>query len=733
MLIEKQTKKNKINNNIALNNTHNYSVLKNNINNDFSEINQSIISNDIKKLEFLIKSGKNPNICNSYRETPIFTCIYLNNIESLYFLLGNGANINFQNNKGNTPLHISIIKKNENITRILLENKANPNIKNSNYQTPFHLAIINKLNKNLLIKFKENNVDWNIKDKFNKTPFDYSLELNDNNFLQLLDNIFGNINNNKKTNEINANNYKILLNKIKDNYNVLNKKIIYKCKDENKENNNFYNIYNIIGDTNANTMSEVHSPRDFNIIKSKNKYITFNEIKENKKNENEIYDIRNFTLTKKNNNESGDDSIINEKENTDNKIKSCKKIGNKEIMKRIIMDTIKKVNHYQTYNKNSNSKNNLDEEINKDNNNSNKIKISERINYSTLNRLNPSETNNLNSVISTTLLDETELNSINKTNLEETLKRESNNENIKNEQIILKDLIDNKSLKDDNMQNNINNIDINNEMMNNNKKTNMKYMILQQIKEKNKKLELGSPLTIPNEILSKLRYWLISCDLLNYYNLLIEKQLYNIDEIIFLIKHKQLEIDYKYVEELGIKKPGHIFRFLLKLQIDADILNKQLCDSILKKFSFNNSSTILVNTTSNDYKCCGISCFCHNATPSNVSDTINNINNNDIFSFLRNKDLFEFKDNFLHNGFDQVDYIIIQLFSDYKFNKNMINDYFHIYIADSQKKVIQKLYEEKGKISKELNIPYDQDELNKILESFNDKKEKQNIDSCFIF
>ncbi len=303
MLIEKQTKKNKINNNIALNNTHNYSVLKNNINNDFSEINQSIISNDIKKLEFLIKSGKNPNICNSYRETPIFKCIYLNNIESLYFLLGNGANINFQNNKGNTPLHISIIKKNENITRILLENKANPNIKNSNYQTPFHLAIINKLNKNLLIKFKENNVDWNIKDKFDKTPFDYSLELNDNNFLQLLDNIFGNINKNKKTNEINANNYKILPNKIKDNYNVLNKKIIYKCKDENKENNNFYNIYNIIGDTNANTMSEVHSPRDFNIIKSKNKYITFNEIKENKKNENEIYDIRNFTLNKKNNNE----------------------------------------------------------------------------------------------------------------------------------------------------------------------------------------------------------------------------------------------------------------------------------------------------------------------------------------------------------------------------------------------------------------------------------------------
>ena len=73
-------------------------------------------------------------------------------------------------------------------------------------------------------------------------------------------------------------------------------------------------------------------------------------------------------------------------------------------MKRIITDKIKKVNYYQTYNKNSNSKNNLEEDINKDNNNSNKIKISERINSSTLNRLNPYKTNNLNSVISTTPL-----------------------------------------------------------------------------------------------------------------------------------------------------------------------------------------------------------------------------------------------------------------------------------------------------------------------------------------
>ena len=40
--------------------------------------------------------------------------------------------------------------------------------------------------------------------------------------------------------------------------------------------------------------------------------------------------------------------------------------------------------------------------------------------------------------------------------------------------------MDNNSLKDDNMQNNINNTDINNGMTNNNKITKMKYMILQK-------------------------------------------------------------------------------------------------------------------------------------------------------------------------------------------------------------------------------------------------------------
>ena len=60
---------------------------------------------------------------------------------------------------------------------------------------------------------------------------------------------------------------------------------------------------------------------------------------------------------------------------------------------------------------------------------------------------------------------------------------------------------------------------------------NMKYMILKQIKEKNKNDKIGSPISISNKILTQLRNWLISCDLLNYYNLCVEKNFVNIDRL----------------------------------------------------------------------------------------------------------------------------------------------------------------------------------------------------------
>ena len=717
------------------------SPLENNKNDKdaLEEIKKAIISNDLDKLINLLNKKNNANTYNYSWEIPLFLCIDFDKSKALNILLKNGVNCNIQNKDGNTPLHMAVIKKKEKCINILLDNKANPNIINEvKLQTPFHLAIINKVNKNILRKFKKNNVDWNVKDKFNKTPLDYALDFTDNNYLLLLDDIFGQKDNNNDISdnskrtffEVNSKNYKSL-SKYNNSYKLTDK---FQCNnDENKENNNFYNK----GETNANTMSEIYSPRENNSKKNMVSFPKENIIEEKENINNNI--LKDFSLSESNFIFSNNSFRINEKDFKRKKYQSLVNRESNDFMKKIIMDTVKKINRCQT-NKASEKKNlSFDIKINN-------FKNINKVQSSSLNEINPSETNHLVSRIST-VLDETVnsntiINNRNnstfiKTEMEDNLQllnKEFKNENKDGEIIIIKDSMNNSS-NNETFNDNIskNSFNLNKLKNNSNNKKDIKYMIIQQIKEKNKKIELGSPSTIPNEILNNLKYWLISCDLINYYNLLIEKHFYNIDEIISGIKNKKINIDYKFVEELGIKKPGHIFRFLLKLQIDADILDKQICYSIIEKYN-NNTNTILLNSSTNDIKCCGVSCFSHSPSPSVVSESVNIMNNNDIFSFLKSKDLFEFRENFVHNGFDQVDYVIIQLFSNFKFDKNMMVEYFHIYLENSQKKIIKKLYEEKEKISKEFNIIFNRNELNEILSSFKDDLAvQQNNESCIIF
>ena len=177
--------------------------------------------------------------------------------------------------------------------------------------------------------------------------------------------------------------------------------------------------------------------------------------------------------------------------------------------------------------------------------------------------------------------------------------------------------------------------------------------------------------------------------MLCYYNILIKNNIYDIDSYITNLRNNKINISYKDIENLGIKKPGHIFRFLLKLQIDIGILDNRICNFIINKFSDNSLTTIGVNSSVSEIKYCGF-ILC----PGEDRFTKNS-NYYDIFSFLRSKDLVQFKENFIHNGFDQIEFILIQLFSCFAFNKEILNDYMHIYSDKDKKKVITKLYEEK--------------------------------------
>ena len=241
--------------------------------------------------------------------------------------------------------------------------------------------------------------------------------------------------------------------------------------------------------------------------------------------------------------------------------------------------------------------------------------------------------------------------------------------------------------------------------------------------------EIIHPQQISNELITKLRDWLISCDLLCYYNLLIKNNIYDIEAYIANLKNNKINISYKDIEDLGIKKPGHIFRFLLKLQMDIGVLDNKICNYIMNKFNDNVLTTVGLSVS--EIKYCGM-ILCPGE-----SDYSRSINYTDIFSFLRNKDLMEFKENFVHNGFDQIEFILIQLFSCFSFNKEILNDYMHIYSEYDKIKVIKKLYEEKRTISRELGIDYNEKEVYNIInDQFNEienNEEFMNNNICNVF
>ena len=260
-------------------------------------------------------------------------------------------------------------------------------------------------------------------------------------------------------------------------------------------------------------------------------------------------------------------------------------------------------------------------------------------------------------------------------------------------------------------------------------------------------LSLKHHKAISNNILIRLRDWLISCDLLCYYNILIRNNMYNIDSYIDDIRNNKIDLSFKDIEELGIRKPGHIFRLLLKLEVDAGKIDNNIYNYVIEKFNINTVTNNGVLTSSiSDIKCCGLNCCstnnkhnCNNRriinnnniynenyysnnygdikTNSNETENDNyeEINYSDIFSFLKRKSLWRFKENFIHNGFDQIEYILLQLFSNYSFNKAILNDYMHIYIDEEKNYVLKKLYYEKKKICNILGLQYNKEELRQIL------------------
>ena len=212
----------------------------------------------------------------------------------------------------------------------------------------------------------------------------------------------------------------------------------------------------------------------------------------------------------------------------------------------------------------------------------------------------------------------------------------------------------------------------------------------------------------------RLHEWLLSADLLCYYNTLLDQGIYEIDKCIDGVANGDLSLSFKDIEDLGIRKPGHIYRFLLKLQCDANIIdqrvtnyiipNKMTGDGILRDSNVNFS----LGTSQN---CCG----CAMVERKTVKEL-------DIESWLRLKGLLHLRENFLHNGFDTFEYVMIQTFSCFSFDDNILTDCLHVYSASDRKKLKNALCEEKKRICEKIGMKYLAMEM--------EENNKDNVERC---
>lgn len=80
----------------------------------------SIICQQLKLVEFMIKIGANVNMQDAKKWTPLFWAVSLNNIPIVELLLKNGAITNMEDDTGSTPLMYSVRNNFDDITALLI-------------------------------------------------------------------------------------------------------------------------------------------------------------------------------------------------------------------------------------------------------------------------------------------------------------------------------------------------------------------------------------------------------------------------------------------------------------------------------------------------------------------------------------------------------------------------------------------------------------------------------------
>jgi hypothetical protein len=232
-----------------------------------------------------------------------------------------------------------------------------------------------------------------------------------------------------------------------------------------------------------------------------------------------------------------------------------------------------------------------------------------------------------------------------------------------------------------------------------------------------------------NNNYNEIKKWLMEIDLQKLYNNFIDNNIYNINQLIDRMKSNQTRLNISDIESLlKIDKKGYGYRILVKLEIDAGIIDSKISKFFLKSIdvdSGNNNKNNLKLSISQDYNCYGC---CKMNFLKSLSKK------NDLKSFLFRYGLMDLYQNFYHNGFECINFVLLQMYSSYPINNDILENFFHIYNYEKRKLLRKALVNEVNKINYFLNTKEYNDNPNKdIIKYENLFFEEKNENFNFFF
>jgi hypothetical protein len=186
----------------------------------------------------------------------------------------------------------------------------------------------------------------------------------------------------------------------------------------------------------------------------------------------------------------------------------------------------------------------------------------------------------------------------------------------------------------------------------------------------------------------KMYEWLNSLGLSNYYNNFLEKGFLNIEKIIENMNDINARVTYKDIESLDIRKSGHIFRILVKLEFDAKLIDENLYFIIFNNINKNSISSCNLKISQEKYVCCGIG---NTITLHQRIHKESERFNFDLIPWLKQIHLPHLRKNFIFNGFDSMEYFILQMFSSYPITDEILEECLHIYNRKERRTILNQL------------------------------------------